>query len=955
MWTVDKDRKDLLWTVAVSAGVTILCFCFGGFSASGVTWSAAIDGDLVHDDVVAIIRNPDVVGSGTGWLTSIWTNDFWGTPMSSPESHKSYRPLTVLTFRLNYLFGGLRSRSYHVTNVVLHFICCVLLSTLAKCLTTSHSGKSKTAATAHSSGKAEQTTSSNAWSENDSLFLRLALVTIFGVHPIHTEAVTSIVGRADVLCAVFYLASILCFIKSCDEAQATIGEFPHERNQRNNVRAQTASDSQFFNLGARAPTHLWLAMALGVMSMLSKEQGITVFGVLIVYRLRLLCKRPSAFHCSPMNQRNVSTRCSQIVNWFTADDHLVTSCVTLAGLFSFRVFLLGGSLPKFSEHDNPAAHDPHLLTRFLTYSYLTAFNIKLLLYPAVLSYDWQMGSVPVVHSVLDTRNLATVALLVCAGRIVRHETVLTQGIQCGTENGQPLFLVAVALLCLPYIPASNLFVTVGFVVAERILYIPSMGFCLMLVEGFRRLLHHMQRSANGRRCIEWNRRQKFLVLILILWAAVAALRTVRRNVVWTSREALFESGVRELPTNCKMHYNFANMMRDIGRRNSAIEHYQKAVDLCPNHASAHNNLGTVVASQSEAEKHFRLAININLEHAGAHYNLAMLYRKRGQLKLARALLERSLALDSSLAEALSSLADLEGLQGQSRLAENLHRKAIQLNGQSAPIRNNYGTFLQSQGRLLEASEQYKQAIALEPDNTVAVVNAAETMKFLRADHEAEKLYKRALALESDPEVMDQLAVLYVKSERFQEAQTIFEEILSIHPGHLPGRLHYSQMLMRLGHMDAAEEILQETLNRNAGFRDGLRQLALLYSFTNRTMEASEWIQKAIRLCPEGAAECAPLHADYGDILKDMSNLNRSAECYVEAIKLQPDLSHAHINLGVIRHLQGDFSSAFHHYTIAYSLDPNNTLVVENMEKLRKRILKSFRQHSTTIDAAFEMS
>lgn len=48
--------------------------------------------------------------------------------------------------------------------------------------------------------------------------------------------------------------------------------------------------------------------------------------------------------------------------------------------------------------------------------------------------------------------------------------------------------------------------------------------------------------------------------------------------------------------------------------------------LCPNHASAHNNLGTVVAAHSDAEKHFRLAININLEHAGAHYNLAMLYR-----------------------------------------------------------------------------------------------------------------------------------------------------------------------------------------------------------------------------------------------------------------------------------------------------------------------------------------
>ena len=236
-------------------------------------------------------------------------------------------------------------------------------------------------------------------------------------------------------------------------------------------------------------------------------------------------------------------------------------------------------------------------SRLLTYSYLVAFNIKLLLYPAVLSYDWQTGSVPVVRSLFDIRNLATAALLFCVGRIVLHlvrhdfgfgcderepqtavtksaiehtataetsgeqfkqQTARTQGISSETtttatttttttttttESGQPLFLVAVALLCFPYIPASNLFVTVGFVVAERILYIPSMGFCLMLVEGFHRLLHHMQQrspSSNGRRCVEWNRAQKLLLLMLVAWTAVAALRTVRRNAVWTSRESLFE-------------------------------------------------------------------------------------------------------------------------------------------------------------------------------------------------------------------------------------------------------------------------------------------------------------------------------------------------------------------------------------------------------------------------------
>ena len=47
-----------------------------------------------------------------------------------------------------------------------------------------------------------------------------------------------------------------------------------------------------------------------------------------------------------------------------------------------------------------------------------------------------------------------------------------------------------ALLVLPFIPASNLFFPVGFVVAERILYTPSMGFCMFIALGFDILLQY---------------------------------------------------------------------------------------------------------------------------------------------------------------------------------------------------------------------------------------------------------------------------------------------------------------------------------------------------------------------------------------------------------------------------------------------------------------------------------
>lgn len=48
--------------------------------------------------------------------------------------------------------------------------------------------------------------------------------------------------------------------------------------------------------------------------------------------------------------------------------------------------------------------------------------------------------------------------------------------------------MALCLMIIPFLPASNVFFPVGFVIAERILYIPSVGYCLLIALGFERLV-----------------------------------------------------------------------------------------------------------------------------------------------------------------------------------------------------------------------------------------------------------------------------------------------------------------------------------------------------------------------------------------------------------------------------------------------------------------------------------
>ena len=116
-----------------------------------------LDCGLCFDDKAAIIENNDL-RPDSSWANLLW-NDFWGVPMSSGDSHKSYRPLCVATFRLNYLLHELEPMGYHVVNILLHGVVCYLYVQLCGLVL------------------------SEVWPA-------LIAGLLFAVHPIHTEAVS---------------------------------------------------------------------------------------------------------------------------------------------------------------------------------------------------------------------------------------------------------------------------------------------------------------------------------------------------------------------------------------------------------------------------------------------------------------------------------------------------------------------------------------------------------------------------------------------------------------------------------------------------------------------------------------------------------------------------------------------------------------------------------------------
>lgn len=97
------------WAKLVVGFVSLLCF------------ARSYDGDFVFDDSEAIVNNKDLQSDTP--LGDLWHHDFWGSKLSSNTSHKSYRPLTVLTFRLLVLLAV-------QTSCVPCSSCCLSLATV---------------------------------------------------------------------------------------------------------------------------------------------------------------------------------------------------------------------------------------------------------------------------------------------------------------------------------------------------------------------------------------------------------------------------------------------------------------------------------------------------------------------------------------------------------------------------------------------------------------------------------------------------------------------------------------------------------------------------------------------------------------------------------------------------------------------------------------------------------
>ena len=128
----------------------------------------------------------------------------------------------------------------------------------------------------------------------------------------------------------------------------------------------------------------------------------------------------------------------------------------------------------------------------------------------------------------------------------------------------------------------------------------------------------------------------------------------------------------------------------------ALQCYTKAIQINPEHALAHHNMGVVLHQQGkldEALKHYKEAIRIDPNYADAHNDMGVTLQKKG---------------------------DLQG-------ALQCYTKAIQINPEHALAHRNMGVVLRQQGKLDEALKHYKEAIRIDLNDAAAHNNMGVTL------------------------------------------------------------------------------------------------------------------------------------------------------------------------------------------------------------------------------------
>ncbi|MCC6689924.1 MAG: tetratricopeptide repeat protein [Bacteroidia bacterium] len=368
-----------------------------------------------------------------------------------------------------------------------------------------------------------------------------------------------------------------------------------------------------------------------------------------------------------------------MIYFFTPAETKKQVTVFAALSFAILVFLIirmkvlhSGPITPQSITDNLLVAAPDKLSQFATAVYIMGIYLKLLFVPHPLVSDYSFNQIPII-GVADWKFLLSFIIYALAATfaIIRFKQKNTW------VFGILFFFITASLV-------SNIVVLIGTSFGERLMYTPSLGFCIAIGALLIHVFKINETQANTM-SVFYKLNTKF-VLMFGLIVLLFGFKTYSRNKAWESNYVLHSTDVLLSPNSARAHYYYGNIITQdeylakindpVAKKatlDTALREMRRTLQIYPGYADAFHKIGKIYLNENlldSAAFYYRKALTFMPTNSMYLNNLGSVLFNQGKLDEALRQFEQSLKINPMQSDAYSNLASVYGTMGQQLSAQH---------------------------------------------------------------------------------------------------------------------------------------------------------------------------------------------------------------------------------------------------------------------------------------------
>ena len=709
----------------------------------------------------------------------------------------SKRPVAMLSFASNYYLHKENIVGYHLINILIHIITGIILYFFLK-LTLIVSNQNRQTATDNSpTSTINFHTTSYRYS-----FVAFFAAFLWLVHPIQTQAVAYIVQRMTSMAAMFYLLSMLFYIKA--------------------------------RLSKYTLRKYWLfagCLISALLAFASKQIAATLPIFILLYEWVFF--------------QNLS------MVWLKRSAFWVLSVLVIFSVVA-SVYLGSSSLERIlSDYEN---WDFTLGQRLLTEFRVLIYYLSLLLFPAPsrlnLDYDFPL-SISLFDPITTLFSIAAISglFVVACFRIKRHP-LLSFCIIWFFGN----LVIESSIIALDIVFEHRLYLPSMMFCLMAVVLIVQYTKPKWLIVSLLCLAIALLSFWSWERNKVWSND-------ITLWSDNVKKSPQKARPHYNLGRALSAQGrideaiehyltaLKINPNFAKAHNNLGRALREKGQKINAIDQYVIALKINPNMASAHYNLGNALSDQgkqAEAIEHYLKALKIDHNYTEARVNLGVAFMRAGRPDDAAASFRKALRRRPDLVKAEYNLGAVLAAQGNLSEAIEHYLKALKINHNYKDAYLKLGSLFLKINRIDEAIENFQMALGLNSDCAEAN-NKLKRAFVLRntIDSSINKIQKNLEIDPHNPDLYYNLGILYYRRGKLDKAIAHYQKALSLDPKSIRTLNNLAFLYMKQKKNDKAISLFKRIIELEPNRAVSYYNIACLYSIQNKVKKSIAWLKKAI--------------------------------------------------------------------------------------------------------------